>query len=172
MITNETVRANILKYCAEQIGTTENPKGSNKTIYGKWFGFDGVAWCCMFVCWIFVRQAGVKLNVNKNDKGFAHTRYIIEYAIKHNLFTDNPKPGDIVMLDFKKDTWIDHIGIFKEFVPGTKSAMIYEGNTSSDAKGSQDNGDGVYLKKREPKFIHKYINVDHFIEIYQKSLKS
>ena len=29
-----------------------------------------------------------------------------------------------------------------------KTLQVYEGNTSGDNKGSQSNGDGVYLKKR------------------------
>ena len=163
MIKIETLRANIIKYCAGELNECENPKGSNKTKYGLWFGFNGVAWCCMFVCWIF-DSAGVPLRITSNKKGFAHTRYIIEFAIKHDLFTNNPKPGDIAMLDFKRDQWIDHIGIFKEFqISGKGWPLIYEGNTSSDSKGSQDNGDGVYLKLRDPKFIFKYIDTEKLI---------
>lgn len=158
----ETIRANIIKLCQSEVGTTEEPKGSNKTKYGLWFGFNGVAWCCIWVSWIF-DSAGVPIRIAGNRKGFAHTRYIIEFSIKHNLFTDNPKAGDIAMLDFKKDQWIDHIGIFKEFDVTKGWPFIFEGNTSSDSKGSQDNGDGVYLKHRNPAFVFKYIDTEKLI---------
>lgn len=161
-MTNETLRKNILSICQAEIGTTENPMGSNKTKYGEWYGMNGVAWCCIAVSWIF-DSAGVVLKVGKNPKGFAHTQEIINYATKHNLFTDTPKAGDIVMLDFKNDKFCDHIGIFKEFVTGTRSVMCYEGNTSSGVRGSQDNGGGFYLRMRKQEFVYKYINVDHFL---------
>ena len=158
----DIIRENIVKYCAGELNECEDPKGSNKTKYGLWFGFNGVAWCCMFVSWIF-DSAGFPIRIAGNRKGFAHTRYIIEFAIKYNLFTDNPKTGDIAMLDFKKDKYIDHIGIFKEFDAIKKFPLIYEGNTSSDSHGSQDNGDGVYLKRRNPAFVFKYIDTEKLI---------
>lgn len=34
----------IVSIAQSQIGTTEQPSGTNKTKYGKWFGLDGVAW--------------------------------------------------------------------------------------------------------------------------------
>lgn len=34
----------IVAIARKEIGYEETPKNSNKTKYGKWFGFDGVAW--------------------------------------------------------------------------------------------------------------------------------
>ena len=57
------------------------------------------------------------------------------------------QPGDIVFFQFDADAEADHVGICASN-DGKKYLMVYEGNTSGDAKGSQSNGDGVYLKKR------------------------
>ncbi len=34
----------ILEIASKEVGQGEVPLNSNKTKYGKWFGFDGVAW--------------------------------------------------------------------------------------------------------------------------------
>lgn len=34
----------ITELASKEIGYSETPNNSNKTKYGKWFGFDGVAW--------------------------------------------------------------------------------------------------------------------------------
>ena len=39
----------VLKLAAGELGYTESPANSNRTKYGKWFGFDGQPWCMMFV---------------------------------------------------------------------------------------------------------------------------
>ena len=54
----------------KEIGVVESPKDSNKTKYGKWFGLDGVAWCGMFVSWVYA-IAGKQLPNIGFKKGFA-----------------------------------------------------------------------------------------------------
>jgi hypothetical protein len=31
------------------VGVRESPPGSNRTMFGRWFGVDGVPWCAIFV---------------------------------------------------------------------------------------------------------------------------
>jgi len=50
----------ILEIASKEVGQGEVPLNSNKTKYGKWFGFDGVAWCGMFVSWCYA-MAGTPL---------------------------------------------------------------------------------------------------------------
>jgi hypothetical protein len=40
------------------------------------------------------------------------------------------------------------VGIVKNHNTSLKSIQVFEGNTSSGKAGSQSNGDGFYLKKR------------------------
>jgi len=50
----------IIEIASKEVGQGETPLNSNKSKYGKWFGFDGVAWCGMFVSWCY-SQAGTPL---------------------------------------------------------------------------------------------------------------
>ena len=56
--------------------------------------------------------------------------------------------GDIVFFQFDKDAEPDHVGIVKWNNTRLKYLQVIEGNTSSGSRGSQSNGDGVYLRKR------------------------
>jgi len=68
----------IVEIAKQEIGIEESPKNSNKTKYGKWFGFDGVAWCGMFVSWCYY-QAGFQLEKIGFSKGFAGCQTAVAY---------------------------------------------------------------------------------------------
>ena len=60
----------IVDLAFKEVGVVEYPKNSNKTKYGEWFGYNGVAWCAIFVSWVY-SQAGFPLKkilppLNKN----------------------------------------------------------------------------------------------------------
>ena len=40
------------------VGVRESPPGSNRTMFGRWFGVDGVPWCAIFVSYCFDVGAG------------------------------------------------------------------------------------------------------------------
>lgn len=51
-----------LDLAAEQVGTKENPSGSNKVKYNTWYygkvvSGDAYPWCAVFVCWIYLSGA-------------------------------------------------------------------------------------------------------------------
>jgi len=85
----------IIRIAAKEIGQTEKPANSNKTKYGKWFGFDGVAWCGMFVSWCYA-QAGFQLPKIGFSKGYAGCQTAVAYFKKMNQITKKPVEGDIV----------------------------------------------------------------------------
>jgi hypothetical protein len=58
-----------------------------------------------------------------------------------------------VFFQFDEDAQPDHVGIVKFHNTALKYFQVYEGNTSSGKAGSQSNGDGYYLKKRDYKTI-------------------
>lgn len=43
----------IVELAINQIGHKEDPADSNKTMYGEWFGMNGVPWCAIFVSWVY-----------------------------------------------------------------------------------------------------------------------
>ena len=118
----------ILEVARKEIGVTEFPPNSNRTKYGQWFGLDGVAWCGIFVSWVYY-HAGFPLGKVGFLKGFAGCQTAVaHYKSKGKVVTD-PQPGDIVFFDWNGDGRYDHTGIFV-----SKKNEYYfntiEGNTS------------------------------------------
>jgi len=134
-------------------GYTESPKNSNKTKYGKWFGFDGVAWCGMFVSWAY-SQAGASLGNIGFSKGFAGCQTAVAHFTKTKEVTKEPQVGDIVFFDWNGDKRYDHTGIFNGWKEKGKTFYTVEGNTSYS---NQSNGGEVMSRTRpvaQALFVH------------------
>ena len=144
----------IVEIARGEIGTTESPRNSNKTKYGKWFGFDGVAWCGMFVSWCYA-QAGQPLGNIGFSKGFAGCQTAVKYFKTQKKITKSPIAGDIVFFDWNKDGRYDHTGIFVRWIEPNRTFESIEGNTSST---NQSNGGNVELRVRN-------VNVSIFVHI-------
>ena len=123
--------------------------GNNDTIYGKWYGLNNQPWCAIFVSWCYDQASLVKTVAAQNKKGFASCDAGLKWFVKQNKLipVGQAKEGDIAFFQFDKDAEPDHVGIVVKN-DGKKYIWCVEGNTAGDNKGSQSNGDGVYLKKR------------------------
>ena len=139
----------IIDIATAEIGYTELPPNSNRTKYGAWYGLDGQPWCMMFVQWCFA-QAGEALPF-KTASCSALERWYRNN--KPDSVYDDAKPGDIAIYNF------GHTGIV-ESATGTTITAI-EGNTSASASGSQNNGGGVYRKKRSKVLATAFIRPDY-----------
>lgn len=149
----ETLREKVMRIALKEVGTIENPAGSNKTKYGEWYGMNGVAWCAIFCSWVY-DQAGITLpEINKGYDGLHYVPSGHNYWRKNKELTDSPKMGDIVLFEFGNDNLDDHIGIFSHWDKEGESFYSVEGNTSFDSKGSQSNGGAVALRKRYMKHV-------------------
>lgn len=137
----------VIDIARQEIGYQET--GNNDTKYGKWYGLNNQPWCAMFVSWCFKQADLSHLIPAQTKKGFASCDAGLKWFTKRNKIVPVGKaqPGDIVFFQFDKDPQSDHVGIVVTN-DGKKSLTCIEGNTSSNLKGSQSNGDGVYLKKR------------------------
>ena len=133
----------IIEIAKQEVGYTENPANSNQTKYGKWFGFDGVAWCGMFVSWVYF-YAGFPLGNIGFKKGFAGCQTAVAHFRKTGKITNDPIPGDIVFFDWNGDGRYDHTGIFVRRISSQWFETV-EGNTSLT---NQSNGGQVMLRKR------------------------
>ena len=151
-MTEELIGAKIIRIASNEVGYVETPPNSNKTKYGQWFGFDGVAWCGMFVSWVYA-HAGQRLGNIGFKKGFAGCQTAVAYFKKQGTITDNPVEGDIVLFDWNGDGRYDHTGICVKQVSDTEFESI-EGNTSLT---NQSNGGQVMRRVRKFKnvlFVH------------------
>ena len=63
-----TEKEGIIKAAESQVGYKEGRNNSNK--YGKWFGWNNVSWCAIFVCWC-VAHSEVKNMDNKKTKRYS-----------------------------------------------------------------------------------------------------
>lgn len=157
-----------LNIARKEIGTKENPSGSNNVKYNTWYYGKAVSgndypWCMAFVQWCF-DQAGLPIQYKTAGCGALLDWYKKNSPDKLIERNGNVKPGDIFL--FNNHT---HTGIVEK-VSGDKITTI-EGNTSSDDKGSQANGGCVARKVRERSKIMNFIRVVDF-ESLKRSAQS
>jgi hypothetical protein len=142
----------VMDLCNASLGYTESK--NNDTIFGKWYGLNNQPWCAMSASKMYF-DAGMIKTVANTKKGFASCDAWLKYLTKNNQIIPigQAKAGDIVFFQFDEDAQADHVGIVKNHNTLRKVLYVYEGNTSSGKAGSQSNGDGFYLKKRDYKTI-------------------
>lgn len=133
----------IISIAQAEIGYKEYPANTNKTKYGKWFGWDGVFWCAIFVSWAY-DKAGYSLGNIGFLKGYAGCDSAVSLFKKRGEITLTPKEGDIVFFDWNGDKRYDHTGIFVKDIDG-KTFETIEGNTSIS---NQSNGGEVMRRVR------------------------
>lgn len=134
------IREQILKVAEKEVGYAE--QSGNKTKYGKWFGWDGVAWCGIFVSWVY-DKCGQTIKGGGWSKGFAGCQYA--YSKFKGKITKTPRTGDVILFDWNSDGRYDHTGIFVKDIDG-KTFESIEGNTSLK---NQSNGGQVMRRKRK-----------------------
>ena len=129
----------LLQIAKWQEGVMESPANSNRQKYGEAYGWNGVAWCVIFVWWCF-REAGFNLRKTASCTELANA-----YKKVGQWVTEDFKPGDIVMFDFSgKKKITEHCGIVQEVHPGY--LICTEGNTSPT-----NNANGGTVMDRERK---------------------
>lgn len=136
----------VLAIARGELGNKEDPAGSNRTKYGKWFGLDGYAWCMMFIMWVFWKAGALGLL----PKRTASCGDLMNAAKKAGQWvTEDYRPGDVVIYDFPGGAATDHCGIVESVRPDYVIAI--EGNTS--VAGSQSNGGQVLKRTREKRYV-------------------
>ncbi len=144
------IGAQALAEAVKHIGKKEQPFGSNKTEFGKWFGVDAVPWCNTFVSYCFSVGAGYTIAAGHRGAGiyakgctYVPTTEAWLRAADMWIGKSQPLPGDIAI--FNWDGGVpDHIGIVEEYLGGGKFNCI-EGNT---AVGDDSNGGMVMRRLR------------------------
>ena len=85
-------------------------------------------------------------------------------AVRLGLTTGKPKDGDLVIYDWTMNRDPDHIGFA---YPSKGKGWAVEFNTSPNNKGSQSNGDGVYMRQRHSSDIVGYVSVDAIVSRFK-----
>lgn len=130
-------------------GTIEDPVGSNRQPFGAQYGWNGVAWCNIFVSRVGFGVAGDYDLLGK----FASTVACARWWDGQGRFGHEPRPGAAVFFDWdggRRIDAIDHIGLVVEPLANGRVRTI-EGNAAIPGKS-----DGVWVHDRSTHFIVGY----------------
>lgn len=149
MSTIPTTADRVLAAARSQLGVKESPFGSNRQKYGRAFGMDGVAWCAIFVWWVF-RSAGADLRGVAPGLQYTPTFVArLDAAGWPRVRFADARPGDVVFFDFPDSVHrVQHVGIVE-----TRSKIrltTIEGNTST---GNDSNGGQVMRRLRKASVV-------------------
>ncbi len=139
----------VLSTALRHRGTIEDPPGSNRTPFGAAYGWNGVAWCNIFVSQVGFEVAGDYDLLGK----FAGTIACADWWRKQGRFGSEPRPGAAVFFDWKGSRSIgaiDHIGLVIEPLSNGRVRTI-EGNAAIRGRS-----DGVWVHDRSTAFIVGY----------------
>jgi hypothetical protein len=144
--------AELLALARQELGTTEQPSGSNNVKYNTaYYGRavqdgDGAQypWCVTFLWWLF-REAGASALFYGGGRT-ASCGALLAYAKAHGQLVSGAfRPGDLVFLRFDRSrTSPEHAGMV-EAVRDTGELVTIEGNTGT---GSEANGGQVQRRVR------------------------
>jgi len=150
-----TKREEIISIATKELGYKESPPNSNLNKYGEWYGLNGVAWCAIFVSWVY-DQAGVPLGNVDRPNGYQYCPSALAFWKRHDNVTVQPAMGDIVLFDWNGDNRADHTGIFKRWIDSEKKSFeCIEGNTSPS---NNSNGGEVMLRVRKISQVAAFVN--------------
>lgn len=143
----------VIKIARGDIGETEWPAGSNRTVFGERFGMNGQPWCVIWL-WDVFQRAGERMAFFGGGKTASCTillRWYREQGL--TVPVEDVQTGDIVILNFHGKKEPEHCGLVVEPHWHQDASLDYaytiEGNTS-EGNGIQSNGGCVALKRRYP----------------------
>ena len=131
------------------VGVRESPPGSNRTMFGRWFGVDGVPWCAIFASYCYDVGACVVLcrgwhGAGVGPRGVAYVPTLAAWLKATNRWVAAAEPGDLVIFDWDGGA-PDHVGLVVRVHPERIDTV--EGNT---AVGNDANGGEVMRRVRRP----------------------
>lgn len=141
--------AQALEVAGSQEGVTERPRGSNRTPYGEWFGFNGVAWCSIFVAWVLAR---IGLDPRPAIDGYASCASALAgwRRLGRTVPKDQARPGDVLFFKIgRRGNATNHTGFARSAPYRRRGRWLIdtiEGNTNS--AGSRIGGQ--VLRKTRP----------------------
>jgi hypothetical protein len=130
------------------VGVRESPPGSNRTMFGRWFGVDGVPWCAVFVSYCYDVGAGVVLcrgwhGAGVRPRGVAYVPTLAAWLRATGRAVEGlPQPGDLAIFDWDGGL-PDHVGLVIRRT--THGVETVEGNTGI---GNDSDGGEVMRRSR------------------------
>jgi hypothetical protein len=120
------------------VGTKESPPGSNRQKFGEWYGWNGVAWCAIFVSYNYA-SAGSKMVLRRKRWAYCPYLWADAQAGRYGLsVTRSPQRGDIVIYG---KSLPHHTELFDEWIQQGSTFATIGGNTSPN---NMSNGGEVH----------------------------
>lgn len=123
------------------LGTVEAPRGSNRTVFGQWYGYNGVPWCAIFQSFV-LSHIGIP---TRHDNCYEW----LATAAKLGDVATGPQPGDIAIFSYGSG----HCGLVVDVSPS--SIATIEGNT--DLAGSPTGGAVLAKVRRRDNLVRGYV---------------
>ena len=142
----------LLALARREIGTKEQPAGSNRVKYNTaYYGWEvsgrAYPWCCVFLWWLF-RMCGASALFYGGART-ASCGTLMDYARRNGLLvTKDYRLGDLVFFRFSGSGGPEHVGIVEEIRGET--LVTIEGNTGA---GNDTNGGQVQRRQRQRRFV-------------------
>lgn len=130
-----SLKSKFIQIAREQVGTREDPAGSNNVKYNTaYYGHPvrggNYSWCAVFVWWCMVQAGAAQLYYNGGKT--AYVPALLSWARSNGLTVSEPQPGDWVLFDWEPNNSPNHIGIVEEVSSSTVTTI--EGNSSDCVK--------------------------------------
>ena len=137
----------VIDVARSYLGVTEDPPGSNKTVFGHEYGLDGQPWCVMFL-WYCFQHAGERMAFFGGGKT-ASCSILLRWYREQGLTVpvEDVQAGDIVLLNFHSGKEPEHCGLVVTAMPPYDTIVTIEGNTAPIGY-SQANGGMVMERTR------------------------
>ena len=142
----------LLEVASSQLGTAEDPRGSNRILYntayyGREVSGSQYPWCMVFVWWCF-REAGLSRLFYGGGKAASCTALKRWAEREGQWVTGDYRPGDVLLYQIDEDAYADHTGIL---VRADGSALIaIEGNTNDKVARVRRTPDQLWGAWRPP----------------------
>lgn len=148
-----------LRIAAKYVGVKEYPAGSNLTMFGKWYGWNGVAWCAIFVSFVLshagrpFKYAYVPAIVSDAIAGTGGLSIIPAAQVNAALAAGHPV---LACFDWEHDGTADHVGLAKHVDLAVGTVDTVEGNTGND---DWSNGGEVCQETRPLALVQAFVKV-------------
>jgi hypothetical protein len=130
-------RAQTIALARTFLGVHESPSGSNRQMFGEWYGFNGVSWCLINQSYVQY-HAGHPITI-ANSKGGSYCpdgeAWSKQHGTWHSASWTGAQPGDLIWYHFGHNHSPDHVGMVIGRLSDGRWHTI-EGNTGSAWGGS------------------------------------
>ena len=173
----------MVQLARDQVGTTENPAGSNNVLYNtEYYGHavngTNYAWCLVFIWWLFHRLGLGHLFYDGKKTAYCPTLQAWAKRIGQTVPCADAQQGDIVFLDWNANGDPDHVGICVGRA-ANGDLLTVEGNVSDAVRQMQraEFKDGkrqvccVWRPSYSPPAQSPYVTRDELREIIAAALE-